>query len=230
MNKAQAKFIADDFLKRFSNRYTVVDASSLPILEQILIQSGLEFNKLVVENLEKDGSISTGGLTDIGIPQAFQISDKVVLEVGYPLDSKQVKYYDYLNKGVAGYGGANANLKKNAGLYKFKNPFPNRSMASAIYGWLNRARKSITADTVDLSKTQKKRRKLAKMLSESENKRRLAYAISTKIKRDGLKATYFFDKAFNKVFNKEFQESLEVALQGEVTIQIKNIYGNNPTK
>lgn len=230
MNKAQAKFIAEDFLRRFSSNYTIIDTESLPILEQILIKAGLEFNAEVVSNLEKTGSISTGGLTDVGVPQVIQNDNGIILEIGYPLDSKQIKYYDYLNKGVSGVGGKKAKLKKTSGIYKFKTKYPNKAMASAIFGWLNRARKSVKADKVDLSKTQKRRRKLAKVLSESDNKKRLAYAVSTAIKRDGISATHYFDKAYNKVFNKEFIEALEQAVSGEVTLQIKNLYGSNITK
>lgn len=231
MNKAQAEFIAADFLRRFSNSYTKVDVNSLPLLEEILVKAGFEFNAQVVSNLEKTGSIDTGGLADIGIPVAYQLGDKYVLEIGYGLDSKQVKYYDYINKGVSGVGGKNAKPKATSGLYKFKTKFPNRAMASAIYGWLNRARKSVrTEDTYKPTKTIKKKRKLAKVLSEADNKKRLAYAVSSKIKKDGIKATYYFDKAYKQVFNQEFIQSLEVAVKGDLEIQLINLYGTNPTK
>jgi hypothetical protein len=231
MNKAQAQFIAEDFLKRFSNNYTIINAEDLPILEQILIKAGLEFNAQVVSNLEKSGSISTGALAEIGFPSVIQNDNSITLQIGYPLDSKQIKYYDYINKGVSGVGGKNARPKKTSGIYKFKTKYPNRAMASAIYGWLNRARKSVrNNDTYKPTNTIKKKRKLAKVLSESENKRRLAYAVSSSIKRNGISANYYFDKAYNKVFNQEFIESLETALAGEVTLQIKNLYGSNITK
>jgi hypothetical protein len=59
------------------------------------------------------------------------------------------------------------------------------------------------------------------MLTDAESKKRLAYAISTGIKRDGLRATYYIDNAIKETFNQEFISSLSVALQGDIVIQIR---------
>ena len=226
MNKQQAQFIREQFLSRFKGQYDVVDTKKLPIVEQILAQSGLDFNESIRKNLEKAKAISTGALADVSAPQVATTSNGYVLSVGYPEGSKQLEYYDFVNKGVAGVGGKNAKPKRNSGDYKFKSKFPNRKMAANIFSWLNRARKSVKADKVDLSGVQKKRRKLATALNESTNKKRLAYAISSAIKRDGIRATYYFDRAITENFTKDFKDALSVALGGDIILQIRQ-YGDN---
>jgi len=226
VNRAQAQFIKDDFLRRLGGQFQKVDTATFPILEQILFQAGLDFNETIRKNLEKARAISTGALVDTGIPNVTENQGTFTLNIGYPLGSKQLEYYDFVNKGVAGVGGKNAKPKKNSGDYRFKSKFPNRRMAASIYSWLNKARKSVRTDRVDLSGVQKKRRKLATTLDEATNKKRLAYAISTAIKRDGIKATYYFDRAITENFTKDFKDALSVALGGDIILQIRQ-YGNN---
>lgn len=226
MNKAQAQFIREQFLSKVGGQFQKVDTASFPILEQMLFQSGLDFNESIRKNLEKAKAISSGALVDTGVPNVTQNKNTFNLNIGYPLGSKQLEYYDFVNKGVAGVGGKNAKPKKNSGTYRFKSKFPNRKMAASIYSWLNRARKSVRTDKLDLSGVQKKRRKLTKILDEATNKKRLAYAISTGIKRDGIKATYYFDRAITENFSKDFIEAMGVALGGDIILQIRQ-YGDN---
>lgn len=222
MKKEQAKFIRDKFLNQFKDKFTLVDKDTLPVLEKLLFEVGLEFNENATKNLERSGTIDTGALQDLSAPQIYQIGDGYILEVGYPIDSKQAKYYDYINKGVTGLGGKNAKLKKTAGVYKFKYRTPSKSMIKAIHGWAKRASLSIKADKVDLTKVQKKRRKIGEAVQKSQNTLQLAEIISRAIKRDGIRATYYFDKAVKKTFDKDFKESLEVALAGDFIIQIRS--------
>lgn len=226
MNRAQAQFIKDQFLNKVGGQFQKVDTASFPIIEQILFQAGLDFNDTIRKNLEKANAISTGALVDTGVPNVTENQGAFTLNVGYPLGSKQLEYYDFINKGVAGVGGKNAKPKKNSGTYRFKSKFPNRKMAASIYSWLNRARKSVKTDRVDLSGVQRKRRKLATALDEATKKKRLAYAISSAIKRDGIKATYYFDRAITENFTKDFKDALSVALGGDIILQIRQ-YGDN---
>ena len=100
MKEAQAKFIADQVLKNLGGKYLRVDPNKLPVLERILFDIGLEFNALIVDNLEKGNSVSSGGLADISLPQVYEnAKGGYTLAVGYPLNSRQAKYYDYVNKG-----------------------------------------------------------------------------------------------------------------------------------
>jgi hypothetical protein len=226
VNRAQAQFIREDFLRRIGGQFERVDTASFPILEQILFQAGLDFNDSITKNLEKANAISSGKLADVSVPQVSNTDDGYILSVGYPIGSKQLEYYDFVNKGVAGVGGKNAKPKKNSGEYRFKSKFPNRKMAASIFSWLNKARKSVRTDRIDVSGVQRKRRRLSTILDEATNKKRLAYAISSAIKRDGINATYYFDKAIQENFTKDFKDALSVALGGDIILQIRQ-YGDN---
>ena len=227
MNKQQAQFIREQFLSRFKGQYDVVDTKKLPLLERILAESGLDFNESIRKNLEKAKAINSGLLADVSAPQVTTNGSGYTLNIGYPLGSKQLQYYDFVNKGVGGVGGKNAKPKRNSGDYKFKSRFPNRKMAASIFSWLNKARKSVRTDKVDLSGVQRKRRSLATALNESANKKRLAYAISSAIKRDGIRATYYFDRAITENFTQDFKDALSVALGGDIIIQISKNGNNN---
>ena len=227
MNKQQAQFIREQFLSRFKGQYDVVDTKKLPLLERILAESGLDFNESIRKNLEKAKAINSGLLADVSAPQVTTNGSGYTLNIGYPLGSKQLQYYDFVNKGVGGVGGKNARPKKNSGDYRFKSKFPNRKMAASIFSWLNKARKSVRTDRVDLSGVQKKRRSLSTALNESANKKRLAYAISSAIKRDGIRATYYFDRAITENFTQDFKDALSVALGGDIIIQISKNGDNN---
>lgn len=226
MNRQQAKFVREQFLNRFKDGYNLTDPNQFPIIQQILFQAGLDFNETIRKNLEKAGAISSGDLTDVSVPNAYPNDGGYTLEVGYPIGSKQLSYYDFINQGVKGVGGKNARPKKASGKYNFKSKFPNRKMALNIYKWLNQARKTVSTDKLDLSKVQKKKRKLKQVLTEAENKKRLAYAISSAIKRDGIRATYYFDRAISENFGKDFKDALSEALGGDIILQLRQ-YGNN---
>ena len=227
MNRKQAQFVREQFLNRFKDGYNLTDPNQFAVIEQILFQAGLDFNETIRKNLEKAGAVASGDLTDVSVPNTSFNDGKYILEVGYPIGSKQLKYYDFINQGVKGVGGKNARPNKSSGKYSFKSKFPNRKMAANIYSWLNKARKTVSADKLDLSKSQKKKRKLKKLLTEAENKKRLAYAISSKIKRDGITATYYFDRAIKENFGKDFKDALAEALGGDIILQLRSAYGNN---
>jgi len=220
VTKQQAEQIANGFIGSLGGNYNSVNPDDYPILEQILLKYGFEFTEEAKKNLTKANAISSGGLMDLSLPQVYKDTDGYILGVGYPIGSKQDKYYDFVNKGVRGVGGKNARPKKNSGVYSFKTPFANKKMALAILLWLRRANKQ-TIKYAPVSKLEKKRKKLSKMLNDADSKKQLAYAISTGIKRDGLRATYYIDNAIKKVFNKEFISSLSVALKGDIVIQIR---------
>ena len=220
MTKEQAKAIADGFLGSLGGNYNSVNPDDFPILEKILLQYGFEFTEQAKKNLTKANAISSGGLMDLSLPQVYQEPNGYSLQVGYPIGSKQDKYYDFVNKGVKGVGGKNAKPKRNSGDYSFKTPFANKKMALAILLWLRKAGQQ-TIKYKAVSRLEKKNKKLSKMLNDADSKKQLAYAISTGIKRDGLRATYYIDNAIKSVFNKQFISSLSVALQGDIVIQIR---------
>lgn len=224
MNKAQAQGkIAADFNRLMKGQYQNVDPNALPLVEKILFDIGLEFTMKAKENLRKANAISTGQLFDLSLPVVYQNNKGgYTLEVGYPIGSKADKYYDFVNKGVKGVGGKNARLKKNTGDYSFKTIKPGRALPAAIFSWLNRARKSATKYS-PITKSERKRKSLKKVLSEADNKKKLAFAISTNIKKNGLKQTSYFDDALKILNNQDFIDALSVALEGDIIIQVNRI-------
>jgi hypothetical protein len=234
ISKAQAKAIGDGFLNTLGEQR--MKEGELPVIEQLLKDFGADFIKQAQNNLEKSGSISSGNINDIRL-QFTKFGNSYNLSLGYPKDEPASKYWKFVNKGVQGYGGKNAKPNNTDSQYKYKTPYPNRAMASSIFSWLNRARKSIRSDKYTVTETTGRKKNLAlkKILSEADNKRKLAYAISSKIKRDGLKATHYFDNAAKQTFGKNFYDVMEVALGKDIQIKIKQIgkeisNGNNNTK
>jgi hypothetical protein len=234
ISQAQAKAIADGFLNKIGEQ--PMKSDELPVIEQLLKDFGVDFIKQAQYNLEKNGSISSGNINDIRM-EFTKFGTIYTLSLGYPESEPASKYWDYVNKGVQGYGGKNAKPNNTDSKYKYKTPYPNRAMASSIFSWLNKARKSIRSDKYSVTETasRKKNLGLKKLLTDADNKRKLAYAISSKIKRDGLKATHYFDKAADEVFGDEFQEIMNAALGFDVEIKIKQIGkeledGNNNRK
>ena len=222
ISKAQAREFLNGYLQSLGDVYKK-DPIVGKAIELLLFKYAEEWNKEVKLNLTKSKAIASGGLYDVSVPIVRQTPSGYVVEFGYPINSKAAKYYDYVNKGVKG----TQNKKSNSGVYSFKSPYPNRRMAASIYSWLNSARKSVRNVQQATTPLEKKRTKLKKMLTEADNKKRLAYAISTKIKRDGLRATYYVDKAMKSVFNADFRAAVGDALDTEITIQIRAINGSS---
>lgn len=236
ISKAQIEAIRAGFLQSIGDTgFNVVKPGDLPILEETLALYGQAFNTAIGANLQKTGSISSGKLAEPAIPIITKFGTSYVLSVGYEQGSEQDKYYDFVNKGVKGVGGKNARPKQNTGEYSFKTKYANKKMATNLLLWLRKSANSSRNEKVTITKTQRKRKKLSNVVGKTNSLKTLAYAMSTAIKRDGLKATFFFDKAVKEVFNKEFIANIALALGGDVQIQIKQTVnesknGNNNNK
>lgn len=175
------------------------------------------------ENIRKNNLISSGNLESQLTFDVITDGLKFEISIGYPEDSEAAKYYDYVNKGVKGYKSGTPNSE-----YTFNSPYPNRKMAANIFSWINRNRiKDKYEANVNKTKLGKKRAALTKMVNEAKNKRRLAYAISTNIKKNGIKRTLFFDNAKEFAFGKNFVNGLAKIYGKEVSLVIKSAYGNN---
>lgn len=222
ISRNQIQALRDGFFDKIEGGdYSIVNKAELPILEKVLYDYGLAFNKAIQDNLEKTGSISSGALADPSQPVITKFGTSYVLNLGYPSGSKQIEYYDYINKGVKGYdSGSPSNTP-----YSFKSPYPNRKMAANIFAWLNNARKSVRADSVatnkkgKVDKTETKRQALKKIVSEADNKKRLAYAISSSIKKKGIEPTKYLDNAIAQVFNNKFMQDVTYAIMADYSVK-----------
>lgn len=223
INKAQAKELLNGYLQSLGDVYQKEPLIGKAI-EFLLLKYALNWNFVARANLKKAKAIASGQLYDVATPIVKQVEGGYTIEFGYPINSKAAKYYDYVNKGVAGFVTQN---KPNAGIYKFHSKYPNRAMAASIFSWLNKARKQVANVPKATNQLERKRIGLRKMVTEADNKKRLAYAISTNIKKGGLKATYYVDNAMKTVFNKDFRDAIGEALDTEITIQIRAINGSS---
>lgn len=217
INRNQIEALRDGYIQKIgSGDYKVLNSKKLPILEQALYDFGKDFNDAIVANLEKAGAIGKGKLAEPAMPTITKFGTKYVLNLGYPVGSPQIEYFDFINKGVKGAKtGTPADTP-----YSFKNSFPNRKMAANIFSWLNTARKKSSADNVATSPTEKKRQGLKSMLTGAQNKKSLAYAISTNIKKRGIAQTKYFDNAVSQVFNKEFTDAVAYAVISDAAVRI----------
>ena len=212
MNKAQAEILANGFLASLGGNYDKVKEEDLPVIEALLFAVGVDFNKQVVDNLTKAKAISSGDLLDINLPQVYQKGNGFVLEVGYPINSKQQKYYDYVNKGVKG----TKNTKSNTGTpYAFKSSKKSIPV-SAVKGWLANSQSKISSV--------KKYTKFGVETKALNGVKGIEWAIAKGIHKNGLRATRYFDKAVKVIFNKDFQEAMATALKADITIQIRKAW------
>jgi hypothetical protein len=223
ISRNQIEALRDGYIQKIgSGDYKVVNSKKLPILEQVLLEFGLDFNKAILDNLEKSGSIASGKLTEVSFPTIKKFGTNYVLALGYPSDSEQIKYFDFINKGVKGKESGSPSDTP----YAYKTIYPNRKMAANIFTWLNKARKSVRTDNVTTSRdggespTQKKKQGLKKLLTDAKNKRALAYAISVNIKKRGIKQTKYFDNAVAQVFDKKFTDAVAYAIISDASVRI----------
>lgn len=201
----------------------IVDYDNMPAISKYLIEAANVFLFTATKELDKQGKNVSGTLSsDLSVSQVTEDGNTYSITVGYPPTSPASKYYDYVNKGVQGFeSGTPADSP-----YWFKNPFPNRVMAAALFTWINTNRKLSLKEQQSqpkkLSKTQKKRESLKKMVSEATNKRRLAYAMATSIKKKGIKASKYMDIAQDVAFGKEFIQGLADIAAGSTIVLLKS--------
>ena len=222
ISRNQLRALRDGFFDKIEGGdYSIVNKDELPLLEKVLYEYGIAFNNAIQDNLEKTGSISSGALAEPSQPVITKFGNTYTLNLGYPTGSKQIEYFDFINKGVKGYDSGSPSSSP----YSFKSPYPNRKMAANIFAWLNKARKSVRTDSVatnkkgEVDKTETKRQSLKKVVSESENKKRLAYAMSSSIKKKGIAATKYFDNAIAQVFDNKFTQDVTYAIISDFAVK-----------
>jgi hypothetical protein len=234
--KAQIEALRNGLIQSLGDTgFNKVNPKDLPLLERTLALYGQAFNTAIGANLQKTGSISSGKLAEPAMPIITKFGTSYVLSVGYEPGSEQDKYFRFVNKGVKGVGGIGAKPKQNTGEYSYKTKYANKKMATNLLLWLRKSANVSRNEKVTITKTQRKRKKLGNVVSQANSLKSLAYAMSAAIKRDGLRATFFFDKAIKEVFNKDFIADVALAIGGDVQIQIKQTInevknGNNSNK
>lgn len=153
-------------------------AEALVDMAQFLIDTAMG-------NMDKSGSIASGGIRD-----SMKIVNVKTNAVKMSLDIEIDKDYKWTNFGVKG-------VESGSGKYSFKTKYPNKKMAKAIRGWLRN--RKIVSKYKAITKTERKNKKIKKIVDSADGRLTgLSYAISTNIKKHGIKKTGFFTKAVDK--------------------------------
>lgn len=150
-------------------------------------------------NMDKNGNTATGQ-TASSMKASDVKTNATKLQVDISIDST----YKFLDQGVKGVEGG-------TGKYQFKTKYPNKKMALAILKWVRK--RGIATKYKAISKTEEKNQRIKSLIKKSDNLKGLAYAISTNIKKKGIKPTKFFTKAIEatkKEQKKRFAEALKL--------------------
>ena len=151
------------------------------------------------DNMDKKGNTATGN-TALSMMASDVFTNATKLQVNISIDST----YKFLDQGVKGVEGG-------TGKYQFKTKYPNKKMALAILKWVRK--RGIATKYKAISKTERKNQRIKRMIKKSDNLKGMAYAISTNIKKKGIKPTYFFSKAIEatkKEQKKVYAEALKL--------------------
>jgi len=157
-----------------------------------------------VKILNKSGATSTGNLEKSWNTELETTKDK------YTLTISLAPYWDYVNSGVKGY----KNEKSNEGSpYKFKNQFPAKKMIKEIKKWIEHNVGVIKNETTKkkTNAVYRKQKRISKHVKKTTSEQ-LAVAYSISIKKKGLRAVRFVDKARDKYepkLNKEIAKALK---------------------
>lgn len=219
ISQIQNEFVKNETLLNELSQLEEIGTDNLPITEMLIIEYAINFIKKVQENLKSLDKIDTGGL-ERGIAKGELLNNAGTysIEIGYPADSKQAGYYDFVNKGVKGFKTGTPNSP-----YKFRNATPSSSgpMVLALQKWMKRqgilSRKETKSTTI--SSLQRKR----KSISELDSSRQGAWLMARKIKSRGLPKTGFFDNAIEEYFGEGFAEAIAKAVGADIRVGVKQV-------
>lgn len=187
---------------------------TLTNVESVLYEWAGELIKDAQDNLNKTSSVASGKLSSTMKILPIKFAGSV-----YTLKISLEEYYDFINKGVSG-----VESKINSP-YSFKSKYPSKQMATQILKWLRQGTNKVR-DSKPQKKTygklEKKNKGLSSMVNKTDSLKSLAYAVSTNIKKKGIKATHFLDKAVEKNYP-ELKKRIEKALKDDVTIVIRQL-------
>lgn len=139
------------------------------------------------KNLNKAGAEATGELEASIAAENMEVQGN-----NMSIDIVLLDRYRFTDQGVKG-------VESGKGKYQFKTKYPNKKMATAILKWLRKrsisARNKPTIGKSRVSKNETKNIKIRQLVDSADDYKSLAYAVSTNIKKRGIKPTYFFTNA-----------------------------------
>lgn len=199
------------------NKQDFIMRGKMVEVEAILADYAKKFINAAQRNLRAKQKIDTGELLDMNFEVNY-MGRNYVLTIGYEKGSKAEKYWDFVNKGVAGVG-----KSLSGSPYKFKTKGASKKMIDAMQGWITRHNIQ-PSDKYTIKGLEKKRKAIRSTIKKSNNLRSLATAFARSIKKKGIEQTNYFDNAL-KLFNSaEFQKDIAEAVGYEVQIAIVNSF------
>jgi hypothetical protein len=175
-------------------------------VEAVLAEFAQEYIRDASNNLQAAGAVSSGELIK---SMRFLVSP---VNAGYRLSILVADYYDFVNKGVKG---VKSSDKAPNSPYSFKTLSVGYEMANSIQRW------AVRHNLKAVNQNKQFKHKAVKTFQDTGLS--TAFAIATGIKKKGLRATYFWDKAYDKLMPglapklaKALQQDVATILRGMV--------------
>lgn len=206
LRKAQQDAISSGFLNQVgSNKFEIYVASNM------LEQYGVEFAKVLSENIKQRGITSSGALADNIFPQ--------VSSDGMKLTVKVLDYYDFVNEGVKG-----VRSSKNApgSPYKFKNYGMSPDGRKSIKQYIQSGKAKVSSTMNDKARGIGLERKGVKFAEKKSLIDRQVDNMIYMIKRFGIKKTNYFTDTVKQVFA-DFEVQMGEALGYDVKINLESL-------
>jgi len=214
------------FLDTLGTSQSEMQLAQFKGISKFVYESAVTFLQTAKDNIRKESIVDTGRLESDLTFEMEENGTIISVSIGYPKNSPASKYYDYVNKGVKGVKSGSPNSQ-----YKFKSVYPSKKMVANISQWVRRhSLRDKYEGAVNKTKLGKKRASIKKLTSQAKKQKSLAFAISSGIKRRGLRRTLFFDNAVTKVFGQDFTNSLSKIIGAEITLSIKSSFNGDNNK
>ena len=216
ISKSQAQALRDGFLDSFGSK---PPTGNLPVIDAMLALAAQQFIDTASANLDKANAVNTG---DLQTELRFEVETNAAvhtMSVGYDSTSNAAKYWDFTNKGVQG---VHKPGKAPGSPYRFRFLGVSKKHAYAIEQWVrHNGMSAANISPKHPASGLERKRTSARQAAQERPSLRLAYAMAMSSKKEGLRATRYFDNAVRDVLGPSFVEALEVALGGEVIISIR---------
>lgn len=205
LKKAQQDAISSGFLNQVGeNKFEIAVATNL------LEQYGIEFAKVLADNIKQRGLTSSGALADNIFPQMS--NDKKTLII------RMLDYYDFVNEGVRGKGPNAKNAKGSP--YFFKSWGMNKEGRDSIKKYIQSGKAKISSTMTDKARGIGLERKGVRAAEKKSLIDRQVDNMIYMIKRFGIKKTNYFTDTVKQVFA-DFEVQMGEALGYDVKINLE---------
>lgn len=201
ISKSQDNYLKTVHLESIGQDKSGGGPVELTEVEQSLVDLAIVFKATAEHELDIKNAIDTNQLAE-----SIQFDEVNFMGGVYSIDISVLDYYKFVNKGVKGLQGGPASP------FSFKNLHVSKAFATSIRKWV--IRYALKARTKP-AKTHPLGAEKKAVFKDTSNA--MAYAIATSIKKKGLKATNFWDKA-----EQTTQEQVEKTLGNAFAISIVN--------